>query len=420
MTVGCHVTDRLQAFLVALPKTVAKLASLMVRQPRFPWTQRVRLRTGASRWRATRRIRGRQVYGTLRATPREAYDDAVKMEAQDVAESRPTTLTFGAAIAQVEQELETKRSAGTLAWFRGRLATLRRTWADDTPLARISSAGIEEHIRMRLRDRAGPPPKDGEPDERPTITASTVNHDLRALSRILRLALKRGQLEKNPLAAVDQPRPVVRQMDFLTPAEVAERIATVRRGTDEAHERHADLFELVYLTALRRSEVARLTPADLNFTTRVIFVRGKTRTRELPMSGAAEGILRRLVRGLGEDAAPTTQFFPSVQWIQTTFRRWRKRLKDPRWHAHALRHSAATAMIDAGHDVHTIATVLGHRGLQMLQRYLHARGPALRHAVASLAGETPAEAPSAGRRAKASSPRATSRKRRARRGTPSA
>lgn len=392
----------------------------MVRQPKYPWTQRVKLRTGLFRWRATRRIRGRQKYGSLRASPREAYDDAVKMEELDVEQSKPKTLTFGIAIRQVEEELETKRSAGTLAWFRGRLATLRRTWDDDTPLSRISSEGIEAHIRMRLKDKAGPPPKPGEPDTRSTITASTVNHDLRALSRILRLALKRGQIAKNPLAAVDQPRPVQRQMDFLTPLEVAERIATVRAGTDEAHERHADLFELLYLTALRRSEIARLTPADLNFATKVIFVRGKTRTRELPMSGAAETILARLVKGLGEDAAPTTQFFPSVQWIQTTFRRWRARLKDARWHAHALRHSAATAMIDAGHDVHTIATVLGHRGLQMLQRYLHARGPALRSAVASLAGETPVAAPTAGPRAPASSPRAKSRTQRARRGTPSA
>lgn len=391
----------------------------MVRQPRFPWTQRVKLRTGLFRWRATRRIRGRQKYGALRASPREAYEDAVKMEDQDVVESRPTSLTFGAAIAQVEEELATKRSKGTLDWFRGRLTALRRTWDDSTPLARISSQGIENHIRMRLRDRAGPVPKEGEADTRPTITASTVNHDLRALSRILRLALRRGQIPKNPLDAVDQPRPVVRQMDFLTPAEVAERIATVRAGTDDAYERHADLFELCYLTALRRSEIARLTPADLNFTTRVIFVRGKTRTRELPMSGAAESILRRLVDRLG-DVPPATPFFPSVQWIQTTFRRWRKRLEDPRWHAHALRHSAATAMIDTGHDVHTIATVLGHRGLQMLQRYLHARGPALRSAVASLAGETPAGAPSARPPEPASSRRAKSRRPSARRGTPSA
>jgi integrase len=86
-----------------------------------------------------------------------------------------------------------------------------------------------------------------------------------------------------------------------------------------------------------------------------------------------------------------------VHHIAHAFRTWRVRLQEPRLHVHALRHSFATALIRAGHDVHTVMSLLGHRSLLMLSRYLHAHSAASRAAVASLrlVPETPRGAPSA-------------------------
>lgn len=339
---------------------------------RLPWVQRCRKRYGM-RYRACRMLDGIRRYGQLRANPAQAHEDAVAMGKAH--EPPPAGVwTFADAVAAVEDEMRTKRSAGTLEAFQESAAVLQKYWLPDLPLAQVSQAGIELFIRARLKTAVGKsvPPKR-------YVSASTVVTNLRALSRLLRLAMKRGHLKANPLVGVDLPRVDRRQMDFFSPGELAALLRRIRDGRKE-HEAHADLIELLFRTGLRRAEACRLHRGDVDLENGRLLVRGKTGRRELPATGELEQVLRRmLLRASGDKLLPGGE-----EYVTTVFRRWRERLKEPRLHSHAMRHSAATAMVAAGVDVHTIATVLGHRGLTMVMRYLHARGEAVRSALQAL------------------------------------
>jgi integrase len=49
----------------------------------------------------------------------------------------------------------------------------------------------------------------------------------------------------------------------------------------------------------------------------------------------------------------------------------RKAAKLPDFRFHDLRHTAATEMLRAGVDSRVVATVLGHRSMNMMRRYAH-------------------------------------------------
>ena len=53
-----------------------------------------------------------------------------------------------------------------------------------------------------------------------------------------------------------------------------------------------------------------------------------------------------------------------------------------RWHD--LRHSAASYLTMSGVSIRTIAEILGHRSLQMVQRYTHLSPDHLKDAVATM------------------------------------
>lgn len=344
---------------------------------RLPWVQRVRKPYGM-RYRACRMLDGLRRYGPLRETTAQAHADAVAMGKAN--EPPPAGVwTVHDAVEAVQDEMRTKRSAGTLEAFSESAKVLQRYWLPDLPLASISQAGIELFIRARLRTPVGKALK-GVPPKR-FVSASTVVTNLRALSRILRLAIKRGHLKANPLVGVDLPRVERRQMDFFSPGELAAILRRIRESERLEHAAHADLIELLFRTGLRRAEACRLAKGDVDLANGRLLVRGKTGHRELPTSGELEQVLRRqLLRAKdGDKLIPGGE-----EWVTVVFRRWRERLQEPRLHAHAMRHSAATAMVAAGVDVHTIATVLGHRGLTMVMRYLHARGEAVRSALQGL------------------------------------
>lgn len=327
------------------------------------WVQRLR-RANGDRFRGWCKMpSGRMLYGPTRTSEHEAYADAVDMRRRkDALPER--AWTFADAIDAVRVDLRAAgRRPGTLSWFECHVRALCECWPLTLPLARLTADQVDRFVRVR----------------RAEVSDATVRHHLRALSRILRLAVRQGRLQANPLAKVTLP--AVRDVEAAcyTAAEVGRILAAIGEVSPD----DAELVACLYHTGLRRSEAGRMRAKDVDLAAGTIRVDGKRRARSVPINGAVRALLERRVAA----TLPAALLFGPPHRITRIFATWSKRLPaglGERFRPHTMRHSFATALVRAGVQPLVAARLLGHSTLQMTLRYYHADDPELRAAVARL------------------------------------
>ena len=229
------------------------------------------------------------------------------------------------------------------------------------------------------------------------LAPSTVGGRLAAVRSMYRHALRRGNIERDPLAGVRAPRRPARLPRVLSVDE-AERLVTAP-GTavtrDEAlARRDAAMLELLYATGMRISELAGLTVDRVDLTGRRLRVVGKgTKERQLLFGGPAAGALRHYLevarpvlaaRGDAESAAVFLNAAGgplSARGARLVIERWVTAVGVPASTSpHTLRHSFATHLLEGGADLRVVQELLGHANLQTTQVYTHLSDAALRSA----------------------------------------
>jgi integrase/recombinase XerC len=137
------------------------------------------------------------------------------------------------------------------------------------------------------------------------------------------------------------------------------------------------MLELFYSTGMRLAELAGLRDGDLDLVSDQVKVRGKGRKeRILPVGRPASQALRAYLRLRGERAAAlfvnARGGVLSARGVQLALRRLFLTLtRGPMLHVHALRHSFATHLLDAGADLRAVQELLGHASLSTTQVYTH-------------------------------------------------
>lgn len=155
--------------------------------------------------------------------------------------------------------------------------------------------------------------------------------------------------------------------------------------------RHRTLLAIMYASGLRVSEVARLKVADIDRARNVIWVRSgkgrKDRQALLPPK------LHDLLRCYWRSERPTDWLFPSKDPSRpispkAIFLACRKAAQlagiAKAVHPHSLRHAFATHLLEAGVDLRTIQTLLGHADLTTTARYLQVSDTAVRATTSPL------------------------------------
>jgi integrase len=123
---------------------------------------------------------------------------------------------------------------------------------------------------------------------------------------------------------------------------------------------------------MRPDEVMSLEQADVDIAKRSILIRsGKTRSarRTLRMHSESVSILARRIDG-GKWVFPGKRHETHVSRLNGSHH---KILKETGvgFVLYDLRHSFATRMAETGCDLSTLAAILGHSSVRMVQRYVH-------------------------------------------------
>ena len=146
--------------------------------------------------------------------------------------------------------------------------------------------------------------------------------------------------------------------------------------------RDAAMLELLYATGMRVGELTGLDVGDVAFSNRTAKVTGKgDKQRVIPFGAPAARALERWL----EDGRPRLANGRSggalflgarggridQRIVRRTVHEYAHDAGVPDISPHALRHSAATHMLDGGADLREVQEMLGHSSLKTTQRYTH-------------------------------------------------
>jgi integrase/recombinase XerC len=235
------------------------------------------------------------------------------------------------------------------------------------------------------------------------LSASSLQRKLSSLRAFYRHQIREDRMEANPFSSLSGPkRPrtlpkvmsvpeTIRLLD--APRNAAARVT--RDGTprqkaeaEYAAVRDTAILEVLYSTGARISEITGLADSQLDLLSGVIVVRGKGRKERMcPLGNPAGKALKdaldardRLFRLRGSRAVLAQRpVFVNVKGGRLTSRSVERNLKkylveaglDPALSPHALRHSFATHLLDAGADLRSVQELLGHASLSTTQIYTH-------------------------------------------------
>ena len=277
-----------------------------------------------------------------------------------------------AAAAYVQHVADVRRlSPATVRAYRSDLAGL----AEACEHADLADVDLEQ-----LRDWLWHAVQRG--DSRATIARRTA-----AVRGFFAWAAETGRISADPSLRLVTPKrgrslPQVATADTL--ADVLTRLEATATGGDPAALRDYAVLELLYGAALRVSELCGLDVDDLDLDRRTARVVGKgAKERVVPFGGpASRAIDAYLVRGRPA-LAQRAEGGARALFLGSRGGRMGSRAVyslvsrelGPGLGAtvgpHALRHSAATHLLDGGADLRAVQEILGHASLGTTQIYTH-------------------------------------------------
>jgi integrase/recombinase XerC len=229
------------------------------------------------------------------------------------------------------------------------------------------------------------------------LEKSSIARKLAALRSFFRFAVREGMVKQNPARLVSTPSVPRRLPGVLSAGELnrfLDWMATLqpRRSGNQAKRekrllvRDLAIFELLYSSGLRVSELTGLNLEDIDLGEQSLRVRGKGRKeRLLPYGSKAQRafdaywpVREELFQEAGRRLHPNAVFIGRLgeRLSQRSVGRLVKkyaRMAEIDWnlHPHSLRHAFATHLLADGADLRAIQELLGHRSLSTTQRYTH-------------------------------------------------
>ena len=230
----------------------------------------------------------------------------------------------------------------------------------------------------------------------PSHARSSMASGVVAVRRFFAWAYEHGATRSDPASALMTPKipgvlPVVLSEDQAGQLMDREECDVAADPADPKALRDAAILELLSATGIRVAELVGLDTGDIDFSSRTVKVTGKGDKQRvvpfgLPAAKALEtwlehGRPRVLASRSGKGGVPDDArdaLFLGTRGGRLDQRIARRVVHDAAREAgvpdigpHALRHSAATHLLDGGADLREVQEMLGHSSLKTTQRYTH-------------------------------------------------
>jgi integrase/recombinase XerC len=218
------------------------------------------------------------------------------------------------------------------------------------------------------------------------LKKSSVARALASVRSLFRFMAVEGAVEQNPAALVSTPRLPKQLPRVPTIEEMAAVLNCAEAGAGEEPssfpERDVVIFELLYGSGLRNSELVGIELNQIDWPHQRLLVRGKgSKERYVPFSDSAgeaiKAYLPRRAEALAQSRQRHSTLLVNVRGGKLTTRSVGRIVKQiavvrglsPDVHPHTLRHAFGTHLLEEGADLRAIQEMLGHQRLSTTQRY---------------------------------------------------
>jgi integrase/recombinase XerC len=216
---------------------------------------------------------------------------------------------------------------------------------------------------------------------------TTLSRRATSIRLFTKWATKKGYLAKDVGATLATPKGARTLPDVLTVADasLAMDAMAARVGEEDGpiSKRDAAMLEILYASGARVSELCGLDLEDIDYARSTIRVLGKgNKERTIPIGNPAMRALETWLKN-GRDSLAGAKSERAVFLGVRGKRIDQRTVRTMVYHAlaalegaekmgpHALRHSAATHLLEGGADLRTVQEILGHASLATTQIYTH-------------------------------------------------
>ena len=248
-------------------------------------------------------------------------------------------------------------------------------FAGNKPVPGRDSIGIEDVNSLHIRSYLGHLHKRNK--------KSTIARKLSAVRSFFKFLVKRGVIEDNPSDSILTPKQEQTIPAYL-PVDEMFRLLDAIPADSILDIRNRAIFEILYSTGVRVSELVGMNNIDVDLKGATIRVLGKgNRERMVPIGRKATNAVQvyreQLKNEWGIAQGHNGPLFLNKNRgrlsARSVARILEKLLKScgllTPISPHTLRHSFATHMLDAGADLRVVQELLGHKSLSTTQKYTH-------------------------------------------------
>ena len=259
-----------------------------------------------------------------------------------------------------------RRSDKTIEAYERDLRQAAIFFGEDTDIRALDTLSVISWVRSLSSQR---------------ITGRSIGRKLSALRGLFQEALNQRLIESNPATNVRAPKAGKHLPNALSPDAMQRLLDSQIDPNDIEAIRDQAIYELLYSSGLRLAEALGLTISDVHGIPEELRILGKgNKERIVPVGKKARDALSQWMEQRSEwDRAQTDRLFITKKGQSVSPRTIQRRLDlrakaaglDQHVHPHALRHSAATHLLESSGDLRAIQEFLGHQSLTTTQIYTH-------------------------------------------------